>query len=101
MKIRQVVFPVALLGLLLFVTGCDNTNTAPAESAQPQVVEVGVGVEQVAIFYRTNDEAGLQKEVNTWLSQNNGKVEIVRILQSQSGGLNRYTIISIFYKKTK
>ena len=104
MKIRQAVFPVAFLGLLLFVAGCDNTaNTTPANSTQPQAeqVEVGAGMEQVAIFYGESNEAGLQKSVNAWLSQNNGKVEIVRILQSQSGRLDRYTTISIFYKKTK
>ena len=34
MKIRQAVFPVALLGLLLFVAGCDN-NSVSAEKREP------------------------------------------------------------------
>jgi len=99
MKIRQALFPVALLGLLFFVAGCDDASTP---SAQQQVeveqvqVEVGPGVEQVVIFMRKNDEVGLQRDVNAWLSQNHGKVEIVRVLQSQT----YKTTISIFYKKT-
>ena len=37
MKIRQVVFPVALLGLLLFVAGCDNKE--PVVNAGPPVAK--------------------------------------------------------------
>ena len=103
MKIRQAVFQPMFLGLLFFVSGCENQTTIIAESVQPETeqVEVAVGVEQVAIFCVRNDEAGLQKAVNAWLSQNNGAVEIVRVLQTASGRLDRNLTISIFYKKTK
>lgn len=96
--------PVLFLGLVL--VGCDNastsTSTASAESARPQVkqVEVPPGVEQVVVFQQTNNPDVLQNEVNAWLRQNHGKVEIVRVLQSQSGRLNYYVTITIFYKKT-
>jgi hypothetical protein len=107
MKRRWAVIPVLFLGLALI--GCKSTpeETAP-EPIQPQVevveevVEVAVGVEQVAIFVscqKAGDyESGLQNEVNAWLRNND--VEIVRVLQTQGGQGLRSTIISIFYKKT-
>ncbi len=104
MKIRQTVLPVALLVLPLIVAGCDNGSTATAEAtAQQQLeqVEVALGVEQVVIFQRTDDEVGLQNDVNTWLSQNHNKAAVSRVLQSQSGRITRRTTISIFYKKIR
>ena len=100
MKIRQAVLPIAFLGLLLLVVGCDNASTStPLAQQQVEQVEVGPGVEQVVIFQRTSDETGLQNDINTWFSRNHGKMEIVRVLQSQSGREARLTTISIFYKK--
>jgi hypothetical protein len=92
------------LGFLL--VGCGNAS-APAtsgESARQQVeqVEVSPGVEQVVVFTRRNDPAELQSEVNAWFRQNHGKVEIVRVLQSQGGAYsdNQRVTITVFYKKT-
>lgn len=103
MKIRQAVLPVVLLGIL-FVTGCDLRRPSSQEGGRAEVaqaVEVAAGVEQVVIFYKENDEAELQRDVNLWLSQNSGKAEIVRVLQSQSGNYYRLTTITIFYKKMR
>lgn len=55
-------------------------------------------MEQIEIFYKCNDEDGLQKAVNAWLIENNGKVEVTRIFQTQSGRTDRHTTVSIFYK---
>lgn len=100
--IRKALFLSVFLGLLFIAIGgcCPST---PSESAQLLVeqVEVGVGVEQVVIFYRCSDETALQRDVNTWFNQNSGKVEIIRVLQSQSGRDSRRTTISVFYKKTE
>ena len=102
MKTRQVAFSLVLLGLLFLTASCNNQYAEPVEYVQPQVEQaVGVGVEQIAIFYKTNDEYGLQQAVNAWLNQNNGRVEIVRVLQTASGRIDRTLTISIFYKKTK
>jgi hypothetical protein len=100
MKIGQAVFPIMLFGLLFFVASCDNAYAPFAQQRAEQVqVEVGPGVEQVVIFMRTSNGARLQGDVNAWLNQNHGKVEIVRVLQSQSGRLTSRITISIFYKK--
>ena len=98
MKRLWTVIPL-FLGLVL--VGCKNASTSvtSTESARPHVeqVEGPPGVEQVVVFQITNDPVVLQNEVNAWLRQNNGKVEIVRVLQSQSGNHHVITI-SIFYK---
>ena len=111
MRYLAVVIPVLLVGIVM--VGCCNrsTSTVSAESDQLQAeqVEVTPGMEQVAIFsvchlYKDsrgtkNYPGSLQKMVNAWLGSNHGKVEIVRVLQSQ-GAEFANTVITIFYKKT-
>lgn len=92
MTVRQIMFLGVFLGSLFFITACDEARK-PAEQLP---VEVVPGTEQVAMFVQTSP-AQLKKDVNNWLSKNHGKVEIIRVLQSQSG--STVITISIFYKK--
>jgi len=93
---------VPVLGLIL--VGCDNTSTSAtsAKSTQLKVeqVEVPPGVEQVVVFQYTNEPQVLQDQVNAWFRQNHGKVEIVRVLQTESGRLGHCVTVTIFYKKS-
>lgn len=99
---RLWIVPVLFVGLVL--VGCDNASTSAtsAKSTQSQVeqVEVPPGVEQVVVFQHENEPKVLQDQVNAWLRQNHGKVEIVHVLQTQSGRLNYYVTVTIFYKKS-
>ncbi len=52
---------------------------------------------KVAIFSSRNNPLGLENEVNTWLAQH-PNLDIVTILQSQSGRLDMNITISIFYR---
>lgn len=52
---------------------------------------------QTEIFRATNDEKGLQEKLNNWLNEN-PNIEIITVLQSQSGRLERNVVITIFYK---
>ena len=98
-----------LFVLTITIYGCGKADriTGPDVSTQPQVeqveqTEAGAGVLQVAIFSAFKNETGLQNLINVWLSQNNNNLEVVQILQTQSGdSAYRSTTISIFYKKTK
>lgn len=100
MKIRPILFSVVLLGLLPFLACSRSTNEN--EAAKIEYVEADPGVEQVIIFAPDSpnslrNQPELQNNVNTWLSRNHDKVEIIRVLQTQG---DRYTVnISIFYKK--
>ncbi len=53
---------------------------------------------RVEIFHSRTNEKKLQKELNQWL-ENNTNINIVKILQTQSGRLDREVVISIFYTK--
>src|SRR3989344_2065319 len=92
-----------LLGVLAYFTVLSDKRV---ETTPPQVVEavqepeVGVGVEQVVIFYGIGASTELQKETNVWLSKHYNGIEITRVLQNQSGNRG-YVTLSIFYKKTK
>lgn len=52
---------------------------------------------QVKMFLGINDEVKLEKDINTWFKENSN-IEIVKILQTQSGRLDRHVVVSIFYK---
>ncbi len=55
-------------------------------------------MEQVVIFHTRNDYPMLQKDVNAWLAENADKLEVSRVLQTQSGRIDTYITISIWYK---
>ena len=54
-------------------------------------------MERVRIFcHKSEDQT--QEEINTWLTENDGKIKITRIFQSSAGTRHSaYTTITIFY----
>jgi uncharacterized lipoprotein NlpE involved in copper resistance len=92
MKVKQV-----LLGFLLVVVvvvGCNERSKVPQKEAE-------VGVEQVVIietFLHARMDETVESRVNAWLRKNSGRVEIVRVFQSQHGS---FITFSIFYKRIK
>lgn len=54
-------------------------------------------MQQVKIFAGYKDEHKLQEVINDWFIENDGKVKVIRILQSQSGDVDYQITISIFY----
>ncbi len=56
-------------------------------------------MEQMEIFHKQNDEDGLKKIINHWLAEHKDRIEVVRVVQSESmNGAHRNVTISIFYK---
>jgi hypothetical protein len=51
---------------------------------------------KVQIFYSLNDEARMQAAINGWLKEH-PNVNVLRITQSQSGRIDRYLTISVWY----
>jgi hypothetical protein len=103
------VFIGVLFGLALLFGGSHKSSVKSAESAEPQANARDMRGEQVKIFanntysvgsWSYTEENNLESIINVWLSSNNGKIEIVRVLQSQ-GDIDSYVTLSIFYKKTE
>ncbi len=105
---------VFLIVLAIFFFGCfvcplmDNLTTQSARAAEPNQVR-DMRVEQVKIFdgeaytagsYFFREKDSIESAINIWLSASNGKIEIVRVLQSQGEHANKI-VITIFYKKTE
>ena len=99
MKTWKAILITLLVGIL--VAGCGKRTRPPVVTAleQIQITErASVGIEQIAIFECYEEDCQQQENINNWLAGTNGKVEITRVLQSQSGrGGYRYLIITIFY----
>ena len=103
MKIRRIPassVAIFILGLGLLLVIVYSNDIDAYTQTQVEQKEVGPGVEQVVIFQKRENEVGLQNEINAWLDKNHNNLEIICILQSQSGRSVRQTTISIFYKKT-
>ena len=55
-------------------------------------------MEQVKIFFASNDEKLLQDTVNEWLREHQDSIEITGRFQTQGGRLDTHLTITIFYR---
>ena len=101
--VSMTIAAVLFFGIITFLS--PNSDSPAPQAVKP--ADVPPGMEQSVVFsHRFDfgddvDALQLQEAINAWLRENYDKVEIVRILQSQSGDTNKRVVVTttIFYKK--
>ena len=113
MKLRHAVFPVVLLGLLLFITGCDNNKspqTTTVEFVQPEAQttegtknqELGSGIRVKFITAQGSHDqmqADVQRQLEAFI--NGGQYEIVRVVTTRCNGEQAHLLSAEVYYRSK
>ena len=88
MKIRQAVFPIALLGLLLFVAGCDGNHPESTQTLEVSTQPVSAATRLLSItsskYYFDQKQNELRPKLEATV--NGGEYNITSVKTSYSSG---------------